>query len=96
MLLIRCPYCGERPEMEFRAGGQAHLVRPTDPASVNDDDWAAFLFYRDNIKGMQAERWNHAHGCGRWFNALRDSTSDKFKETYRTGEPREASRGDKA
>ncbi|NNM62319.1 MAG: sarcosine oxidase subunit delta, partial [Steroidobacteraceae bacterium] len=28
MLLIPCPYCGKRPEIEFTYGGQAHLVRP--------------------------------------------------------------------
>ena len=29
MLLIRCPYCEmERPEVEFKYGGQAHLTRP--------------------------------------------------------------------
>src|SRR5258708_4524326 len=27
MLLIACPYCGERPEIEFSYGGQAHLAR---------------------------------------------------------------------
>ena len=28
MLLIDCPYCGERPEPEFVYGGQAHIARP--------------------------------------------------------------------
>ena len=28
MLLIHCPYCGERPELEFPYGGQAHIARP--------------------------------------------------------------------
>jgi len=27
MLLIECPYCGERPEPEFVYGGQAHIAR---------------------------------------------------------------------
>ncbi len=28
MLLIKCPYCEEeRPELEFRNAGEAHLVR---------------------------------------------------------------------
>ena len=45
MLLIRCPYCEmERPEVEFRYGGEAHLVR--DPASANDEEWSAFLYLR--------------------------------------------------
>ena len=31
MLLITCPYCGPRPEIEFRCGGEAHIARPADP-----------------------------------------------------------------
>ena len=40
--------------------------------------WAEFLFVRTNPKGVHAERWNHAHGCQRWFNALRDTASDRI------------------
>ena len=43
---------------------------------------------RDNVKGVHAERWRHARGCGRFFNALRDTTTDHFLATYKTGEPR--------
>ena len=35
---------------------------------------------------MHAERWRHTHGCGRFFNALRDTTSDQFLATYKVGE----------
>lgn len=85
MLLITCPYCGQRPEVEFRCGGQAHIARPERPADMSDPDWAAYLFIRVNPRGVTAERWNHAHGCGRWFNALRDTVSDRFLETYEMG-----------
>jgi sarcosine oxidase delta subunit len=44
MLLIECPFCGSRPEIEF------------------------------------------AHGCGRFFNALRDTRTDQFLATYHVGE----------
>ena len=88
MLLIKCPYCGERPEIEFRCGGEAHIARPLDPMALSDEEWAEFLFYRENSKGVLAERWNHTHGCQRWFNAIRDSVSDKIIETYEMGTPR--------
>ena len=39
-----------------------------------------------NPKGVHAERWLHAHGCQRWFNALRDTASDRIVETYAMGE----------
>jgi sarcosine oxidase, subunit delta len=88
MLLIACPYCGERPEVEFVYGGQAHLVRPQAPSELTDDQWADYLYRRDNAKGVHAERWRHTHGCGRFFNALRDTATDRFLATYKVGEPR--------
>lgn len=89
MLLITCPYCAmARPEIEFRHAGEAHLVRPADPAILSDDDWAAHLYVRDNPRGLAAERWRHVHGCGRFFNALRDTVSDAFVATYPAGAPR--------
>jgi sarcosine oxidase subunit delta len=87
MLLIDCPHCGPRPELEFSYGGQAHLARPTDPAKLDDAAWAGYLYLRVNTRGVHAERWRHVHGCGRFFNALRDTTTDRFLATYRTGEP---------
>jgi sarcosine oxidase subunit delta len=87
MLLINCPYCGERPEPEFVYGGQAHLTRPAQPAELDAQGWAEFLYVRDNTRGVHAERWRHAHGCGRFFNALRDTTTDFFLGTYKVGEP---------
>ena len=37
-----------------------------------------------------AERWRHVSGCGRFFNVLRDTVSDKFLAVYKAGEPRPA------
>jgi sarcosine oxidase, subunit delta len=88
MLLIVCPYCGKRPEIEFTYGGQAHLTRPSRPAELDDAAWAQFLYMRVNTKGIYAERWRHARGCGRFFNALRDTTTDHFLAFYKSGEPR--------
>ncbi|HUZ65227.1 MAG TPA: sarcosine oxidase subunit delta [Acetobacteraceae bacterium] len=90
MLLIPCPHCGPRAEIEFRNGGEAHLTRPADPASLSDDEWAAFLFMRTNVKGVFAERWRHVHGCGRFFNVLRDTRTDRILRAYPAGTPRPA------
>ena len=87
MLLIYCPYCQEeRPELEFRHAGEAHLIRPTGDSKISDQDFAAYLFHRDNKKGEIAERWRHIHGCGRFFNVVRNSHTDKFITTYKRGE----------
>jgi sarcosine oxidase, subunit delta len=88
MLLINCPYCGERPELEFHYGGEAHIARPSDPAALSDELWTQYLYVRSNSKGVHAERWRHVHGCGRFFNALRNTVTDKFIATYKVGEPR--------
>ncbi|MEM7570002.1 MAG: sarcosine oxidase subunit delta [Pseudomonadota bacterium] len=89
MILIRCPYCGEeRPEIEFEYAGQAHVMRPEDPSALSDEEWAAYLFIRENPRGAHYERWRHTHGCGRFFNAVRDTISDKFLVTYKAGTPK--------
>ena len=86
MLLIACPYCGERPELEFAHGGQAHIARPAKPSETGTPEWTQFLYMRDNLKGLYAERWRHSHGCGKFFNAVRDTTTDHFVTTYKVGE----------
>jgi sarcosine oxidase, subunit delta len=88
MLLIACPWCGARPENEFRYGGEAHIARPRDPASVDEQARADFLYMRSNPKGVHYERWRHFHGCDRFFNCVRDTVSDRILATYRPGEPK--------
>ncbi|GMB81794.1 sarcosine oxidase subunit delta [Shinella zoogloeoides] len=89
MLLIYCPYCEEeRSELEFRHGGDAHIARPTDIADITDEAFEDYFFLRDNPKGLIFERWRHIHGCGRFFNAARDTVSDKFYMSYKAGEPK--------
>ncbi|MEV5388375.1 sarcosine oxidase subunit alpha family protein [Streptomyces sp. NPDC052721] len=88
MLLISCPWCGPRDEAEFHYGGQAHVSYPQDPSALTDEEWARYLFFRDNPKGPFAERWSHAAGCRRWFNAVRDTATNEILAVYRVGENR--------
>lgn len=89
MLLIHCPYCEEdRPELEFRHAGEAHLVRSPTMSEISDEDFEGYFFIRSNPKGIVYERWRHIHGCARFFNAVRDTVSDKFLMTYKAGEPK--------
>jgi sarcosine oxidase subunit delta len=87
MLLIPCPHCGIRPEIEFRYAGEAHVARPVQPATLNDRDWAEYLYMRSNPRGLHYERWRHIHGCARYFNAVRHTLSDRIVVTYKAGEP---------
>ncbi len=85
MMQLSCPYCGMRDEPEFVYGGTTHVVRP--PLDATDRQWAEYLFFRDNPKGMHLERWRHAHGCGQWFNVARDTVTHEISSAYRITEP---------
>ncbi|HUI60635.1 MAG TPA: sarcosine oxidase subunit delta [Steroidobacteraceae bacterium] len=76
---LECPFCGVRDETEFRYGGEADVAYPA--ADADDEQWAAYLYFRENRKGVQAELWCHARGCGQWFRITRDTA------THRTGPP---------
>ena len=90
MLLIPCPYCEEeRPELEFRYAGEAHIVRPPrSPSSSTTRRWRTSSIIRTNPKGLISERWRHIHGCARFFNCVRDTVSDRIVTTYKAGEPK--------
>jgi sarcosine oxidase subunit delta len=81
MLTLNCPYCGvDADETELAPGGEAHLKR-FGPGS-SDTDFEAYLFMRDNPRGVHFERWRHAYGCGKWFLAARDTMSLEVFGTY--------------
>jgi sarcosine oxidase subunit delta len=72
-MLIPCPWCGEREDIEFTYGGSANVTYPSDPESADDTTWARFVFFRPNPKGKTTERWVHTAGCRRWFTVVRDT-----------------------
>jgi heterotetrameric sarcosine oxidase delta subunit len=78
VLLVRCPWCGERDEVEFSYGAEAGVAYPEDPEALSDADWARFLFVRTNPKGPLTERWVHTQGCRRWFTVTRDTSTNEF------------------
>lgn len=85
MLRIDCPWCGPRDETEFGYGGEAHIAAPPQPQALSDADWAEYLFMRTNPKGWHRERWVHRFGCRRWFNVVRDTTTERIVAVYRVG-----------
>jgi heterotetrameric sarcosine oxidase delta subunit len=78
MLSIRCPWCGERDETEFSYGAEANVAYPADPGALSDAEWAEFLFVRANTKGQLRERWVHTQGCRRWFDVVRDTSTNEL------------------
>ena len=72
MLVIPCPFCGDRSESEFAFGGAVERERP-DPATVTDAEWVDYLTVVPNPLGPVRERWWHARGCGEWLTIWRDT-----------------------
>lgn len=78
MLLIPCPWCGDRSESEFHCGGELKAPRPEDPAAMSVADWTGYLTLRDNPRGPMTEVWWHARGCGAWFALRRDTATHEI------------------
>jgi len=78
MLSIRCPWCGERDETEFSYGAEAGVAYPADPSTLSDAEWARFVFVRANPKGPLLERWVHTQGCRRWFEVVRNTSTNEL------------------
>ena len=83
---ICCPWCGEREQTEFSYHGEAHIVRPPRPAELSDEQWADYVFFRKNPKGVHYERWMHAFGCRRYFNMARNTATGQIYGSYKMGE----------
>jgi sarcosine oxidase subunit delta len=86
VLLIPCPWCGPRDETEFRYGGQAFVAYPSDPDALTDEQWADYLFMRDNPLGTWSERWMHAAGCRRWCVVVRSTATHLIEGSSPPGE----------
>ena len=58
VLLIPCPWCGPRAQIEFTYGGDATLQRPAPDAP--EAQWLAYVYVRDNPCGPHDELWLHS------------------------------------
>jgi sarcosine oxidase, subunit delta len=77
MILLTCPNCGARNVSEFRFGGET-TQRPQAPTRAT---WAAYLYMRKNVLGVQREWWYHG-ACGSWFLAERHTKTQEIVKTY--------------
>jgi heterotetrameric sarcosine oxidase delta subunit len=76
MLLLACPHCGPRDEIEFRYRGDATLRRPAADAGL--DAFAAFVFERANPAGWHLEWWQHVQGCRRVLKVRRNTLTHEI------------------
>ncbi len=78
MLVLPCPWCGERLETEFSFGGDA--ARPM-PALAGPDAaaaWRTYVYDRANPSGPHREYWHHTAGCRRWLIVERDTRDHRI------------------
>ncbi len=71
--LLPCPHCGPRPVDEFAYFGEV-TTRPQGEPSLRE--LADYVYFRDNVAGVQREWWQHRMGCGEWFLAERDTRTN--------------------
>jgi sarcosine oxidase subunit delta len=77
MLRIRCPFCGERDETEFRYRGDASRDRPSGEAGV--EAFTAYVYERENPEGWHIEWWLHVAGCRRLLKVIRHTVTHEIR-----------------
>ena len=78
MLLIECPWCGPRAEIEFSYGGEGDIARPLETREAHRQGLGRLPVHAQEHAGLHREQWHHAQGCRRWFNAARDTVTYRF------------------
>jgi heterotetrameric sarcosine oxidase delta subunit len=76
--VLSCPHCGPREVGDFAYGGEV-LVRPSGEPSRRE--LYRYVYFRRNVSGVQREWWYHRSGCGAWFQAERDTRTNKVRWT---------------
>jgi len=82
--LLSCPHCGTREVTDFGFGGEVSSRPKERPSSRELNKYA---YFRRNVAGVQREWWVHRSGCGAWFLAERDTTTN---EVHWTATPQDA------
>ena len=75
MMQINCPWCGLRNATEFKQYGE-RPPRP-DVANATREQWADYLYFRDNAWGVVKEQWFHSAGCRQFFMLHSDTFANK-------------------
>jgi sarcosine oxidase subunit delta len=85
VLLIPCPWCGPRNQIEFTYGGDATVRRPAPDAP--EVAWVDYVYFRDYPAGPLDELWFHGAGCRSWLHVLRDTRTHDILASAPVGEP---------
>ncbi len=76
--LLSCPNCGPRPVDEYAFFGEV-TRRPesSENGLPSLRELTEYVYFRDNVAGVQREWWQHRTGCGEWFLAERDTRTNE-------------------
>ena len=82
MLLIPCPHCGPRAQVEFSYERTVDsVVHPGgDPSEAT-----ARLFARANPRGLDDEIWRHTFGCRAWLVMTRHRVTHAIEAVRAVG-----------
>jgi len=81
---LKCPNCGEREVTDFGFGGE---LNPSPAVDATSREYNEYLYFRRNTAGVQTEWWNHRSGCGAWFLAERDTSTNEVYSTALPDDP---------
>ena len=84
MLLIPCPWCGPRDgdRVRLRRRG-AHRAAAEYPSARRRGTGPTISSCATNPQGPHHERWLHAQGCRRWFNACATPSPTRSPPSYK-------------
>jgi sarcosine oxidase subunit delta len=75
-MMLTCPICGKRSGYEFRYGGEDKGPRPEED-DPTPREWCEYVHMNRCAAGVQKEWWYHRDGCGLWFTAWRNTTTNR-------------------
>ena len=79
MKIMNCPLNGPRNISEFTYGGE--LREMPDQNTCSSEEWADYVFNKDNLIGIVREWWMHTPSSY-WFIAERHTATDEIIKTY--------------
>lgn len=84
MIIIDCPWCGRREEVEFAYRGDATVSRPA--AQDGEDAFFDYTYRRSNPRGWHVEWWYHAAGCRQFLKVVRHTMTHEVHQVVKATE----------
>ncbi len=76
-MLIACPHCGPRAQVEFTYERPMDAILPLDASPA---EAARILYQRENPRGWSEELWRHTYGCRSWLRLTRHRVTHEISD----------------